>query len=321
MIRSCAARFTATTASHLSGTCWRAACPAGCRRCARDVEPAVPCAGVLEDPGARVVGGHVELQRRALDLVRDPGERLARSGHVHHDDLRAVARERPGDLRPDAAGRARDDGDLAGERLVEVGGAAAGGAVGRARAHPEELAVDERGLRREEEPEGREDARAVDGGVVGHLDAVGGRPVAQLLATDRRNPSTPSRAAASSGSRCRRGARDRHDAAVRREAAERRGERHDGRGRVLRPLDPAEHDDDRAPAGRVVRGLADVEVPGEQGLGDEVGVVAHAGRAAEHEHGPDGERVARAEAAQDRRARRPSFLASVFVKPELTAWT
>ncbi|GMA24395.1 hypothetical protein GCM10025864_21540 [Luteimicrobium album] len=74
-----------------------------------------------EQAVARVGGGDVELERGAAYLVRDLGESVARSGDVDAHDGRAVAGEDLGDGRTDAAGGARDDRDLAVERLLPGG--------------------------------------------------------------------------------------------------------------------------------------------------------------------------------------------------------
>ena len=68
----------------------------------------------------RVLGGDVEQQRRAADLVGELGEVLALGGDVDADDMRAVAREHPRDRGADAARGAGDHRDLPGQRLVPV---------------------------------------------------------------------------------------------------------------------------------------------------------------------------------------------------------
>ena len=138
--------------------------------------------GVLDDPGAGVLGGDVELEGRAAEAVGDLGERPTGGGDVDRDDRGPVAGQGVGDGGTDAAGGARDDRDLAGERLVPVG---RGDDVADRRADAEDLAGDVGGAAGEQEAH-----RGVDAGVgaLGHEDEVGGAPAAHLLADRADDP-------------------------------------------------------------------------------------------------------------------------------------
>jgi hypothetical protein len=151
-----------------------------------DVEPPVPRPCVLEDAGAGVLGRDVELQRGAADGVGRPGEPLAGRRDVDAHDRRAVARERAGDRRADPARGARDDRDLALERAlrheVDVRGR------GVRRTHRQQLPVDERGPRRQEEPQRGEGRRRVGRGAVGQHDPVPRGARTQLLGERAQEP-------------------------------------------------------------------------------------------------------------------------------------
>jgi len=74
-----------------------------------------------------------ELERGVRDLLEDVPPRLLGLVTVArgHNDVLALAPELASDLEPDAAVRARDDGDLAGLVGDVLGGPGHGGMVGR----------------------------------------------------------------------------------------------------------------------------------------------------------------------------------------------
>ncbi len=112
----------------------------------------------MRDPLRRVVGGDVEGEVVALELVGELHQGVGRLGDVDADDRGAVAVQHPGDLLADAAAGAGDQGDLAVQRAQPVGHLAdplMTGVVGR-RADPHDLAGDVRRLGREQEGQGAE---------------------------------------------------------------------------------------------------------------------------------------------------------------------
>ncbi len=96
---------------------------------------------------------------------------------VDRDHLRAVAGEHLGDRRADPAGGARDDGDLAVQRPVPVGGRRGVGSP-----DPEHLSVDVGGLRRQQEPQRGLEAGRGRLGVRRQVHQRRGGAVAQFLA-------------------------------------------------------------------------------------------------------------------------------------------
>ena len=138
--------------------------------------------------GCRDVG----LQRGAAHLVRHRGERRAGGGHVDADDGRTVARQDPGDVGADAAGRPGDDGHLAGERPRGVGRRG-----GRLAPHPEHLGVDVGRSRGEQELDGAQTSRL---GAGGEEDEVRGGPGPELLGDRARDALEGPRAARAAAS-------------------------------------------------------------------------------------------------------------------------
>ena len=139
------------------------------------VDLAVLLLDVLGDPLRRVLGGDVERQVVAAELVHQRLQLARGLRYVDAEDRRAVAVQHLGDLLADAARGAGDDRDLAGERLRGVGDR--GGLVGAGGAETGDLAGDVGALRREEEGEGglerllgtRRDVHQVDGAALADL--------------------------------------------------------------------------------------------------------------------------------------------------------
>ena len=84
-----------------------------------DVEPTVAGAGVAEDAADRRPAAVTSACRAVPPISLATSASAAPAArHVDAHDGRTVAREGAGDVGADAAGRAGDDGDLAGERAV-----------------------------------------------------------------------------------------------------------------------------------------------------------------------------------------------------------
>ena len=122
VIRSGATRLTSSTefqrSSSMLASCLSRVMPA---LCTTTSTPPWPVGEVLGDPLRGVLGGDVEGEVVAAELLGQRDQVAGRLRHVHPDDGRAVAGEHPGDLLADAAGRPGDEGDLAGQRTLPVG--------------------------------------------------------------------------------------------------------------------------------------------------------------------------------------------------------
>src|SRR5207248_2447721 len=73
-----------------------------------DVDPAVPFLYICGEFRGCVGSGEVELERAAVYVVRDRGQRVPGGGHVEADDVGAVPGQEAGDGRPDAPRGAGD---------------------------------------------------------------------------------------------------------------------------------------------------------------------------------------------------------------------
>ena len=143
-----------------------------------DVDAAELVLDVLGDPLRRVLGGDVECELVAVELAHHGLQLAGGLGHVDAEDGGAVAVQHPGDLLADAAARAGDDGDLAGQWPGPVRDVLGDGG-GAVRPDPDHLAGDVGGLRRQQERQ-RRGERAV--GRRHDVHELGGAAAADLLA-------------------------------------------------------------------------------------------------------------------------------------------
>ena len=141
------------------------------------VDTAVLLLEVVGDPLRRVLGGDVEGEPVAAELLHQGLQVVGELGYVDTDDGRAVAVQHPGDLLTDAAAGAGDQGDPAGQGQRPVGDLAGGG--GAVRADPDHLARDVGGLGGEQEGQRGGDRTL---GAVSDVDELDGAALADLLA-------------------------------------------------------------------------------------------------------------------------------------------